>query len=43
MIGCSKKNKENYPRKSVLLNNNNKKETQVKIQPWVSANQPSNN
>ena len=40
MIGCTKKNRENYPGKCFWAK---KKETQVKIQARVSANWPSNN
>ena len=39
IIGCSKKNTVNYPKKAFPLTN---KETQIKIQSWVSANRPSN-
>ena len=40
MIGCSKKNRESCPRKWFWWK---EKESQVKIQPWVSANRSSNN
>ena len=40
MIGHSKKNRENCPRKCFWWK---EKDTRVKILPWVSANQPSNN
>ena len=39
-IWCSKKNTENYPKKAFEWRN---KETQIKIEPWVSANRPSYN
>ena len=39
-IGCAKKNRENYPTE---LFGTNKKETRIKIKPWVGANRPSNN
>ena len=39
-IWRSKKNTENYPKKAFEWRN---KETQIKIEPWVSAKQLSNN
>ena len=40
MIGSSKNNRENYPRKCFWAQ---EKETRVKFNPMLSANQPSNN
>ena len=40
MIGSSKNNRENYPRKYFWTQ---EKETRVKFNPWLSANRPSNN
>ena len=40
MIGSSKNNRENYPRKCFLTQ---EKEKQVKFNPGLSANRPSNN
>ena len=40
MIGISKNNRENYPRKSFRTQ---EKETRVKFNPGLSANRPSNN
>ena len=40
MIGRSEKKRENYPGKCFQAK---EKETHVKIPPWVSTNQPSNN
>ena len=40
MIGSSKNNRENYPRKCFWTQ---EKETQVKFNPGLSANRPSNN
>ena len=40
MIGGSKNNRENYPRKCFSTQ---EKETRFKFNPWLSANRPSNN
>ena len=40
MIGSSKNNRENYPRKCFRTQ---ERETRVKFYPRLSANQPSNN
>ena len=40
MIGSSKNNRENYPRKCFSTQ---EKETMVKFNPGLSANQPLNN
>ena len=40
MIGSSKNNKENYPRKCFWTQ---EKETRLKFNPELSANRPSNN
>ena len=40
MIGSSKNNRENYPRKCFRTQ---EKEAQVKFNPGLSANRPSNN
>ena len=40
MIGISKNNRENYPRKCFRTQ---EKETRVKVNPGLSANRPSNN
>ena len=40
MIGSSKTNRENYPRKCFRTQ---EKETQVKFNPGLSASRPSNN
>ena len=36
MVGYSKKNRENYPKKNAF--HTKKKKSQGKIEPWVSAN-----